>query len=128
MQILDSFQIWLLVAWTSVRLIIFYTEVSCKRRDAKRAEVFLTQASNHLEEAKKLADKNKKSSDRVQNLKTQVARLEHERRCKICWNEQSAMVFLPCRHICTCMTCGDLVTVCPICRSITDDGYRVFIA
>ncbi|CAI9717316.1 baculoviral IAP repeat-containing protein 7-A [Octopus vulgaris] len=36
--------------------------------------------------------------------------------CKICLDEKLSVVFLPCGHFVCCVTCGSLLTVCPVCR------------
>lgn len=52
---------------------------------------------------------------------------EHRiRECVICLDKEPAIVYLPCRHFCTCVSCPRQ-TYCPICRaSITDAIYPIY--
>lgn len=36
--------------------------------------------------------------------------------CKICLDEEVGMIFIPCGHICACVTCSQELTRCPVCR------------
>ncbi|CAE8610365.1 unnamed protein product, partial [Polarella glacialis] len=47
--------------------------------------------------------------------------LEEEQCCVICSELAKTVLFLPCRHLCSCKDCADQLQLCPICRaSITD--------
>lgn len=35
--------------------------------------------------------------------------------CKMCYKEEMAVTFFPCRHICTCLGCATKIKECPIC-------------
>nr|XP_045589981.1 baculoviral IAP repeat-containing protein 7-like [Procambarus clarkii] len=37
--------------------------------------------------------------------------------CKICMENESELMFLPCNHICTCFKCASNISTCPICRA-----------
>lgn len=37
--------------------------------------------------------------------------------CKSCNHQSSCVLFLPCRHLCSCKACEALLDYCPICRS-----------
>ena len=54
-----------------------------------------------------------------------------EKRCVICF-ESLEVLFLPCKHICTCMKCASLLTQgdrnCPMCRGRIESIMKVFIA
>ncbi|KAK4254706.1 hypothetical protein QN277_010048 [Acacia crassicarpa] len=39
------------------------------------------------------------------------------RMCKKCGAGESAVLLLPCRHLCLCTTCGSTVRNCPVCNS-----------
>lgn len=43
--------------------------------------------------------------------------LEEEHCCVICSELQKSVLFLPCRHLCTCESCSNQVQLCPICRA-----------
>ncbi|ELU05442.1 hypothetical protein CAPTEDRAFT_30520, partial [Capitella teleta] len=37
--------------------------------------------------------------------------------CNICMIEKVMYTFLPCGHLCTCLSCGEQVSHCPLCRT-----------
>jgi hypothetical protein len=47
--------------------------------------------------------------------------------CKICWDQESQLVFIPCGHVGTCLTCGSKLLKCPICRSDIRRRNRIFL-
>ena len=36
--------------------------------------------------------------------------------CKICWDKEISIIFTPCGHLMSCVTCSQKVTECPVCR------------
>ena len=46
--------------------------------------------------------------------------------CAICWDRASAVVLIPCGHLCACEQCARKVTACPICRTAISQNIRVF--
>ncbi|XP_061344184.1 probable BOI-related E3 ubiquitin-protein ligase 3 [Gastrolobium bilobum] len=36
--------------------------------------------------------------------------------CKSCHSGRSCIVFLPCRHLCSCKTCDAILDACPVCK------------
>ena len=46
--------------------------------------------------------------------------LRMEISCKVCWNSDAEVVFLPCNHLVTCVDCAVSVQGCPMCRSVVD--------
>ena len=40
-----------------------------------------------------------------------------ERECVICKQNKKDVLFLPCRHLCTCRSCADKIDDCPLCRT-----------
>ncbi|XP_076803172.1 E3 ubiquitin-protein ligase XIAP-like [Clavelina lepadiformis] len=47
----------------------------------------------------------------------EIRRLQKERMCKVCGNEQASVVLIPCGHIACCVGCAENASTCPICRS-----------
>ena len=47
--------------------------------------------------------------------------------CTICMDNSKEVLFLPCRHVCTCSACSGHVKTCPVCRSDIESRTRVFI-
>jgi hypothetical protein len=47
--------------------------------------------------------------------------------CVVCWTEKKSVLFLPCRHLCSCKACGDKTTQCPLCRKAIQQKTDVFV-
>ncbi|KAG8493697.1 hypothetical protein CXB51_011667 [Gossypium anomalum] len=46
--------------------------------------------------------------------------------CKHCNARSSCVVFLPCRHLCSCKSCETFLEGCPVCNSIKEASIKVF--
>lgn len=69
------------------------------------------------------------------SFRTQATKLAEENRqlrqqkdCKICFNSEMGVVFLPCGHLCCCQTCASGVPHCPVCRANINSRVPVFIS
>jgi len=64
----------------------------------------------------------------VQRRHAEVSRgrqeLEEEQSCVVCSELEKTMLFMPCRHLCTCEACAAQLSVCPICRAQIEDKVR----
>lgn len=49
-----------------------------------------------------------------------------DRECKICYDNEADIVFLPCGHLTTCATCATRVRSCPICRSHIHNKIKTY--
>ncbi|XP_076811411.1 baculoviral IAP repeat-containing protein 7-like isoform X2 [Clavelina lepadiformis] len=58
----------------------------------------------------------------------EIRRLQEERMCKVCGNEQAIVVLIPCGHIACCVGCAENASTCPICRSLVRERIRSFIS
>lgn len=48
--------------------------------------------------------------------------------CKVCYTNDVAVLFMPCKHIVCCMSCSQAVnSICPMCRKPFSEIIRVFI-
>lgn len=47
--------------------------------------------------------------------------------CKGCYCRSSCMLFLPCRHLCSCKACEGLLDSCPICRTAKKASIEALI-
>ncbi|XP_076824917.1 inhibitor of apoptosis protein-like isoform X2 [Clavelina lepadiformis] len=59
-------------------------------------------------------------------MQDHLRRLQDERRCKVCLDRDSDMVFVPCGHICSCMRCTQSLRRCPVCRKDIQRAYRTY--
>ncbi|KAL8253866.1 hypothetical protein R6Q59_032087 [Mikania micrantha] len=48
--------------------------------------------------------------------------------CKACGKRVASMVLLPCRHLCVCSECDDVVQVCPLCLSLRSSSIEVYMS
>jgi hypothetical protein len=46
--------------------------------------------------------------------------------CKVCFDRQIDVLFIPCRHLVCCATCAALSKTCPVCRGHVSETLRVF--
>ncbi|XP_052061192.1 inhibitor of apoptosis protein-like [Mytilus californianus] len=53
----------------------------------------------------------------VRSLEEENQNLKDQQTCKICLDEQIAIVFLPCGHLAACGSCAPVLRRCPICRA-----------
>lgn len=65
------------------------------------------------------------SNEEQQN---RIKQLEEEKKCKICLDEISNVVFVPCGHLSTCVSCAQRVSNCPICRSYVRQKIKTYIS
>ncbi|XWS25931.1 hypothetical protein CRYUN_Cryun27aG0109700 [Craigia yunnanensis] len=46
--------------------------------------------------------------------------------CKHCNSRSSCVLFLPCRHLCSCKSCDAFLDSCPVCKSVKETSMNVF--
>lgn len=51
---------------------------------------------------------------------------KEKRECVVCLDSPLEIVFIPCGHICTCISCSKLINVCPLCRSKLTQKFKFF--
>ena len=54
--------------------------------------------------------------------------IDDARICKICYNDELGVVFLPCGHIVACVTCAPGMTTCAVCRKPVTMTVRAFFS
>ncbi|CAK8683577.1 unnamed protein product [Clavelina lepadiformis] len=90
-------------------------------------------ASNRSkDEGSASATKKETPSTSFSNMSTtselqEIRRLQEERMCKICGNEQASVVLIPCGHIACCVGCAENASICPICCLRVREKVRSFI-
>ncbi|KAI3494759.1 hypothetical protein L1887_40370 [Cichorium endivia] len=48
--------------------------------------------------------------------------------CKACGKRIASVVLLPCRHLCVCTECDDVVQSCPLCLSFRSSSIEVYMS
>mmetsp|Transcript_19780 Transcript_19780/g.42790 ORF Transcript_19780/g.42790 Transcript_19780/m.42790 type:complete len:133 (-) Transcript_19780:24-422(-) len=46
--------------------------------------------------------------------------------CVVCMERKRQVVFAPCGHLVVCLSCGQGLHACPICRQVMSDRIQVF--
>lgn len=54
--------------------------------------------------------------------------LKEQQTCKICLDEDVAIVFLPCGHMAACASCAPALRKCPICRTFIKGTVRAILS
>jgi len=54
---------------------------------------------------------------REAKLKKEIQQLRDDQTCKICFENEACVVFLPCGHLSSCTSCASALTTCPVCRA-----------
>ena len=66
-------------------------------------------------------------SDPTELLKENT-RLREERLCRICYDREANIVFVPCGHLATCGKCASAFRDCPVCRAPIKHAVKTFMA
>lgn len=79
-------------------------------------------------EAQKDEDQKKPIKESEIAKKSDVA--EDSDLCKICLDNELDVLVMPCKHLCLCSECADMIKNkgqnCPMCRSAVDELIKVF--
>ncbi|KAF3537093.1 hypothetical protein F2Q69_00020225 [Brassica cretica] len=68
-------------------------------------------------------------SEQTDISKQEYEKLQDEKiLCKVCIVEPIDVVLLPCKHRALCSTCYQKCEICPICRSLIEEGMHVYDA
>ncbi|KAK9005435.1 hypothetical protein V6N11_042869 [Hibiscus sabdariffa] len=80
--------------------------------------------SKRLEQAK---DRNSSSAEDEESIFHGSRNKERDNRmaCKHCNSRSSCVLFLPCRHLCSCKSCEPLLVACPVCKSVKEGSIKV---
>lgn len=49
-------------------------------------------------------------------------------KCKICFEAEIQVAFIPCHHVTACQTCAKKVKRCPVCRKRIESSLRIFLS
>ncbi|KAL3883107.1 hypothetical protein ACJMK2_029400 [Sinanodonta woodiana] len=97
---------------------------SCTGSPLSSSSALLLQSSNHV--------KNEQAEHNANFDKTTLIeenqRLRDMSICKICMDQSSCIVFLPCGHMVCCANCSPAMRKCPICRVLVRASVKAFTA
>jgi len=57
----------------------------------------------------------------------EAADQENGGKCVICWEEAKSVLFLPCKHLCSCKPCSEKTEECPLCRGTIQEKTQVYV-
>ncbi|KAE8715271.1 putative zinc finger protein [Hibiscus syriacus] len=101
------------------------------RRLAKANETTLTDLSNTLQqvnESQVRAPNTAQDAESIFSASFDREETSNDNKmvCKHCSTGSSCVVFLPCRHLCSCHSCEPFLRSCPVCKSIKEASINVF--
>ncbi|KAJ8314476.1 hypothetical protein KUTeg_006626 [Tegillarca granosa] len=70
---------------------------------------------------------NQDNEPNMSDLEKENKMLRDQKTCKVCLDKEVGMVFLPCGHLCCCVSCAPAVRKCPICRGDIKGTVRTYI-
>nr|BDT62305.1 MAG: baculoviral IAP repeat-containing protein [Penaeus semisulcatus majanivirus] len=68
------------------------------------------------------------SRQSYEQLKEELERMREDRTCKVCMDSEITIVFLPCSHMVTCVSCAVSLRQCPICRRDIKHVFRAIVS
>ncbi|KAL8025997.1 hypothetical protein ABFX02_O011700 [Erythranthe guttata] len=68
------------------------------------------------------------SSSRSIDAQLPTCSIDDARVCKICYNEEIQVAFIPCGHVVSCGKCGPVSSRCVVCRSAIRASMKVYLA
>ncbi|GLT91978.1 hypothetical protein SLE2022_098370 [Rubroshorea leprosula] len=110
------------------------TEIESWKRLARANEAMVVDLSKTLEQVKeRLVVFNNTTEDAESYFSCHIEQQEQESEeesmamaCKNCNSGRSCMLFLPCRHLCSCKNCESFLGSCPVCNSVKEASMEIF--
>ncbi|XP_072976143.1 E3 ubiquitin-protein ligase SP1-like [Typha angustifolia] len=91
-----------------------------RRRSELQKRVHAAAAQRQARENEGLTEKSEEVSDDIKNDQLMLDI------CVICLEQEYNAVFVPCGHMCCCMTCSSHLSSCPLCRRRIDQVVKTF--
>ncbi|XP_063447591.1 putative inhibitor of apoptosis [Mytilus trossulus] len=128
---------------TGTRLLeaIFQLEENGRHNESTNSTEAGQQPSNDTQKEKqensKEVNKNKSTEETtcnpdlelsIRSLEEENQNLKDQQTCKICLDEQIAIVFLPCGHLAACTNCAPALRRCPICRAFIKGTVKAILS
>ena len=93
------------------------TELKRTHDQHQSAECEIPSKPYSATESKRTKQSDTTKENSLAALREENERLKSDARCKVCMNQTSIILFLPCGHLITCVDCAASVKLCPLCRS-----------
>lgn len=81
----------------------------------------------HFQRWEKYESRIKELEDKNKNLLNDLEKLHDEKMCCVCMEEKISVILSPCKHAALCSGCADLVSSCPLCRTLVKSTSKVFL-
>ncbi|XP_038718544.1 BOI-related E3 ubiquitin-protein ligase 1-like [Tripterygium wilfordii] len=94
------------------------------QRLARENEAVVTDLNNTLEQVREQAAM---ASNRAGDAESSSGDGSLWIACKLCYSRTSCVLFLPCRHLCSCKSCEAFLSSCPVCKSVKEGSLEVFL-
>lgn len=95
-------------------------------RRAEMAKKKIQEDTCGLERCNSFSSNSSSSSDEA--LIRENQRMKDQRQCKVCFDAEVGVVFLPCAHLAVCRTCAPGLTKCVVCMSNINETIRVYMS
>ena len=104
------------------------------QRLAKANEAMVMDLSNTLEQVRQSLVWVNNTAEDAESLfsgscdrdQQEVKEESNKMACKHCNSRSSCVLFLPCRHLCSCKSCEAILDSCPVCKSVKEASLKVF--
>lgn len=92
-------------------------------------EVTPTLEANSSGVEEKESETDEKESTLVPSKSSSTTKqVDDARACKICFTEEIGVVFLPCGHLVSCVSCASSLTTCAVCREPLVATVRAYLS
>lgn len=101
------------------------------QRVAKANEAMIMDLNNTLQEVRErqvwVGNRAEDAESSCEELGGKVMSPETSMVCRSCKAQNSCVLFLPCRHLCSCKSCEAFLGSCPVCESTKEASMEVFL-
>lgn len=110
---------------TYITLYLFQETISrCTNSNSE-----LSYQNNSVETNVNSIESIRENAENLSNIKVQNNKSPDDAKiCKICYNEELEVVFLPCGHVIACVKCACDMKSCAVCRKLITKTVRVFFS
>jgi len=94
----------------------------------RRSLSHVEEREKHTLTVNKYCGLNKTFDEPRKDMSSELEELRYRQSCKVCLENEVAVVFLPCNHLVTCTSCALALKNCPLCRHNIEQLLRTFLS